>query len=105
MPRCRWPASSRRWRGQLADKYFNTEWILAVAHLVAAVLMFVAVRQKSFTGLFVTMLGWSVCYAATMPLVNAVLFRYVSDGVIQGEVFIWAPVAWRWSAIASAPGA
>ena len=89
--------------GQLADHYLNLEWILAGAHLIAAVLMFVAVRQKTFGGLFVTMLGWSLCYAATMPLVNGVLFRRL-DG-LSGTVFIWAPIAWAWWAIASAVGA
>ena len=80
--------------GQLADRYWNLEWILAGAHLLAAVPMFVAVRQKTFWGLFFTMLGWSICFAGTMPLVNSVLFRYDVDGSCAGKVFIWAPVAW-----------
>ena len=80
--------------GQLADRVLNLEWILAAAHLIAAILMFVAVRQKTFNGLFLTMLGWSFCFAATMPLVNSVLFSRVSDVATQGMVFIWAPVAW-----------
>jgi MFS family permease len=78
--------------GQLADRYFNLEWILVAAHTVAAILMFVAVRQKTFGGLFATMLGWSFCYAATMPLVNAALFAHAPD--ISGKVFIWAPIGW-----------
>ncbi|MGA2254119.1 MAG: MFS transporter [Thermoguttaceae bacterium] len=80
--------------GQLADRYLNLEWILAGAHLIAAILMIVAVRQKTFGGLFGTMLGWSFCYAATMPLVNSVLFSSVSDVPTKSLVFIWAPVAW-----------
>ena len=40
------------------------------------------------------MLFYSLCYAATMPLVNAVLFAATSDIGTQGKVFIWAPVAW-----------
>ena len=80
--------------GQLANRYLNLEWILAGAHLIAAVLMFVAVQQKTFGRLFLTMLGWSLCFAATMPLVNSVLFRYDVDGTCAGKVFIWAPVAW-----------
>lgn len=41
--------------GQLADKYVNTEIILGVAHLLGAVLMFIAVRKTTFKSLFVVM--------------------------------------------------
>ncbi len=78
--------------GQFADRYLNLEWILAGAHLIAAVLMFVAMRQKSFGTLFLAMLGWSLCYAATIPLVNAALFTHAP--AVSGKVFIWAPIAW-----------
>jgi MFS family permease len=88
--------------GQLADQYWHAEWILAVAHLIAAVLMFVAARQKTFASLFAAMLGWSICYAATMPLVNAALFAHMKDFAtlfpsmkdVSGTVFIWAPIGW-----------
>ena len=42
--------------GQLADKYVDTGWILAVAHLVGAALIFAASRIHKFTPLFVVML-------------------------------------------------
>lgn len=88
--------------GQLADRYWNLEWILAGAHLIAAILMFVAMRQKRFAGLFAAMLGWSLCYAATMPLVNAALFAHMKEfgqlfrsmKDVSGTVFIWAPIGW-----------
>jgi len=80
--------------GQLADKWINTEWILAACHLVGAVLLFAAVKQRTFGGNFVVMLLYSLCYGATLPLVNAVLFAHVSDPGTQSWVFIWAPVAW-----------
>ncbi len=80
--------------GQMADKYFNAEWILAVMHLVGAVLLFVASRTEKFGSLFLVMLLYSICYAATLPLANAVLFAHVKDIPTQGLVFIWAPIAW-----------
>jgi len=80
--------------GQLADKYVNTEIILGVAHLLGAVLMFVAARKTTFKSLFIVMFLYSICYAATLPLVNAVLFANVSDTAQRGTVFIWAPIAW-----------
>ncbi len=80
--------------GQLADKYVNTELILGVAHLFGAVLMFLAARKTDFKGLFIVMFLYSICYSATLPLVNAVLFANVADTAQRGTVFIWAPVAW-----------
>jgi MFS family permease len=80
--------------GQLADKYVNTEWILAGAHVIGALLLFLAVRLRTFGSLFAVMMGYSLCFAATMPLVNSVLFANVKDDATRGWVFIWAPVAW-----------
>ena len=85
--------------GQLADKYINTEIILAVAHLAGAVLMFIAVRKTTFKGLFVVMLLYCVCFAATLPLVNSLMFSHLAKNNLDSAVyskwiFIWAPVAW-----------
>ncbi len=80
--------------GQLADKYFNVEWILAASQLVGAILLFVASRTQKFGSLFIVMLLYSTCYAATLPLANAMLFAHVKDVPTQGLVFIWAPIAW-----------
>jgi len=85
--------------GQLADKYVNTENILGVAHLLGAVLMFIAVRKTKFKGLFVVMFLYSLCYAATLPLANSIMFHHLAKnnldpGVHSKWIFIWAPVAW-----------
>jgi MFS family permease len=80
--------------GQVADKWLNVEWILAAAHLIGAVLLFLAIRAKTFSRLFLVMLLYSTCYAATMPLVTAAVLFHVKDVGTQSLVFIWAPVAW-----------
>jgi nucleoside transporter len=88
--------------GQLADKYVNTEIILAVAHLIGAVLMFIAVRKTTFKSLLVVMFLYSICYAVTLPLVNSLMFHHLGkiyadiDAVnaASAKIFIWAPVAW-----------
>jgi len=80
--------------GQLADQWLNAEWILAAAHLIGAVLLLIAARTTSFGKLFGVMLAYSMCYAATLPLVNSLLFAHVQDGPTQSAVFIWAPVSW-----------
>ncbi|UCC99001.1 MAG: MFS transporter [Phycisphaerales bacterium] len=80
--------------GLLSDKYLNTEWILGGAHLIGAVLLFLAARKTTFKSLFPIMLAYCFFYGGTLPLVNAVLFANVSDVADQGKVFLWAPVAW-----------
>ncbi len=80
--------------GQLADSWFSIKWILGVSHLIGAVLLVMAAKERTFGRLFGVMLAYSVCYAATLPLVNSILFDQVEDVATQGKVFIWAPVAW-----------
>ena len=82
--------------GQLADKYFDAKWVLAVAHLAGAALLFMAGRTKKFGPLFLVMLCYSTFFAATLPLVNAVLFAHVpeADMSTRSLVFLWAPVSW-----------
>jgi nucleoside transporter len=80
--------------GLLADKYLNTEWILGGAHIIGAVFLFLAARKTTFKSLFVVMLFYCLCFAATLPLVNVMLFANVTDVANQSKVFIWAPIAW-----------
>ena len=85
--------------GQLADKYVNTEIILAIAHLAGAVLMFLAVRQTTFKNLFVVMFLYCLCFAATLPLVNSLMFSHLAKNNLDSAVyskwiFLWAPVSW-----------
>ncbi|MHC4726978.1 MAG: MFS transporter [Planctomycetota bacterium] len=85
--------------GQLADKYVNTEYILAIAHIIGAVLMFLAVRQTTFKNLFVVMFCYCLCFAATLPLVNSLMFSHLAKNNLDSAVyskwiFLWAPVSW-----------
>jgi MFS family permease len=77
--------------GMAADKYVNAEYILLACHAIGAVLLLVAFMQESFWALFWVMLAYSICFAATMPLVNSVVFAHAKNA---GNVFIWAPIAW-----------
>ncbi len=87
--------------GWVGDQFISNKWILVAAHAVGAVLLFLAAKQAEFKPLLIVMLLYSLCFAATMPLVNAVLFAGtggIADAGVkidtQGKVFIWAPVAW-----------
>ena len=84
--------------GQMADKYVNTEYILAAAHLVGMVLLFIAGWRKDFKSLFTVILLYSLCYAATLPLVNSLMFYHLAknnvDTAKSAYIFMWAPIAW-----------
>jgi nucleoside transporter len=81
--------------GQLADKYVDTGYILAFCHGLGTVLLFLAARVTKFKPLFLIMLGYSMLYAATIPLVNSLMFTHLTDPDKQAPgIFIWAPIAW-----------
>ena len=82
--------------GQLADQYLHSEHILGIAHLLGAILMFVAARQTKFVPLLITMFAYSFCYAASLPLVNSIMFAHVKPetGINTAHIFMWAPIAW-----------
>jgi nucleoside transporter len=88
--------------GQIVDQWVATQWVLAVAHLVGAALLLAAARKKTFGSLFVVMGLYSLCYAATVPLVNSLMFTHLGKAYPDGAgvaaasagIFIWAPIAW-----------
>ncbi|MEA1950963.1 MAG: MFS transporter [Planctomycetota bacterium] len=84
--------------GQLADQYLNSEWILTASHLIGAVLLLVAAKLQDFKGLFITMLLYSLCFGATLPLVNSLMFTALKTAEVDpsqsANIFIWAPISW-----------
>lgn len=88
--------------GQIADQWVPIKWILLTAHGVGGVLLFVAARKKTF-GILMGVMGlYALCYAATIPLVNSLMFtelgKAYADSVqanaASANIFIWAPIAW-----------
>jgi MFS family permease len=85
--------------GQLADRWINTEFILAGAHLIGMVLLFVAAWKRQFSTLFGVMLLYALFFAATLPLVNSLMFYQLAANKVDiaaksPYIFMWAPIAW-----------
>jgi MFS family permease len=85
--------------GQVADQWINTEFILAGAHLVGTLLLFVAAWKRKFGALFTVMLLYALFYAATLPLVNSLMFYHLAANEVDIAsrspfIFMWAPIAW-----------
>jgi len=78
----------------LADKYFNTEILLGVSHLIGAVLLFLMAQQKKAWPFFWIALAYAILYSPTLSLVNSIVFAHDGDifaGKAQ-EVFPWIRV-------------
>jgi nucleoside transporter len=65
--------------GMIADRFFATQHILAVLHLVGAVLLFAAASVGSFAAFFPVLLLYFLCYMPTLALTNSISFSHMSD--------------------------
>lgn len=66
--------------GQLADRYFATEKVLAFAHIVGGFLLIATAYATSFTPFFVLMLLYCLLYFPTVGLTNSLTFRALGEG-------------------------
>ncbi len=65
--------------GLIADKLFATQRILALLHVVGALLLFLASRQSTFVPLYALLLLYCVCFMPTLALTNSLAFRQMND--------------------------
>ena len=65
--------------GMVADRYFATERLLAVVHLLGGIVLFAASLQTSFGAMYVVLLAYSLLYMPTLALTNSISFRQMTD--------------------------
>lgn len=81
--------------GLIADRYFNAERILAVLHLVGAVLMYQMFRAPDFAAFYPYVLAYMIAYMPTLALVNSISFRQLTDPSKQFSfVRVWGTLGW-----------
>ena len=81
--------------GLIADRFFNAERILAVLHLLGAVLLFQLYRAADFSAFYPYVLAYMMVYMPTLALVNAVAFRQIKNPALEfSRIRVWGTVGW-----------
>jgi nucleoside transporter len=81
--------------GLIADRFFNAERILAVLHLIGAVLLYQLYRAPDFSAFYPFVLAYMMVYMPTLALVNSVAFRQMKDPALEfSRIRVWGTVGW-----------
>ncbi|PRD47079.1 MFS transporter [Sphingobacterium haloxyli] len=81
--------------GMIADRYFNAERILAILHLVGAVLMFQMYKAADIATFYPYVLVYMILYMPTLALVNSVSFRQLTNPETQfSSIRVWGTIGW-----------
>lgn len=65
--------------GMIADKYFATERLLAVLHLLGAGLLYWISEVETFGNFYVLLLAYTLCYTPTIALSNSISFSQMDE--------------------------
>ena len=69
--------------GMVADRFFNSERVLAVCHLVGGAILLMRASVTDASGLFWMLFAYALCYNPTLALVNSISFAQMEDTAKQ----------------------
>ena len=82
--------------GLVADRFFATERVLGILHLLGGVLLLAVPRTAGSPSLFITLLLlYNLCYMPTLGLSSSLAFHNIADQEKQfPRIRVWGTIGW-----------
>ena len=81
--------------GLVADRIFATQTVLAILHLLGAVLLFLTSVQVLFVPFYCLILLYCLCFMPTLALTNSLAFRQMGDPKQEfGSIRVLGSLGW-----------
>lgn len=81
--------------GQIADRYFSTERILAALVLIGGVVKWITAFQTTYSAWLILSIIYSIVYMPTLALSNSITFSHMQDPDSDfPKIRVWGTIGW-----------